>query len=65
MPEHLLHRAQVGAPLEQVGRERVAQQVWMDALGLEPRLLRQLAQDQEGPALVRAPPRAFRNRSGR
>ena len=31
MPEHLLHRAQVGAALEQVRRERVPEQVRVDA----------------------------------
>ena len=36
VPEHLLDAAQVGAALEQVGRERVAQQVGVDAPGLEP-----------------------------
>ena len=30
--EHLLHRAQVGAALEQVGREAVAQRVGRDPL---------------------------------
>src|SRR3954470_1236257 len=45
--EHLLHRAQVGAPLEQVRRERVAQQMGMDAPRLEPGLLRQPAQHEE------------------
>ena len=34
--EHLLDAAQVGAALEQVGREGVAQQVRVDAAGLEP-----------------------------
>ena len=48
VPEHLLHGAEIGAPLEQMRRERVAEQVRMDAFGLEPGLLRELAQDQEG-----------------
>ena len=48
MAEHLLDRAQVGAALEEVGRERVAQQVRMDALGIEAGPLGELAQDQEG-----------------
>ena len=47
MPEHFLDRAQVGASLEQVRRERVAQEVGMDALGLEPGLVGQAAQDEE------------------
>ena len=45
--EHLLDAAQVGAALEQVRRERVAQQVRVDALGLEAGLLGEPAQDQE------------------
>ena len=45
--EHLLDAAQVGAALEQVGRERVAQQVRVDALGLEPGLRGEAPQDQE------------------
>ena len=47
MPEHLLDRTQVGAALEQVGRERVAQQVRVDARRLEAGLLGQPAEDQE------------------
>ncbi len=43
VPEHLLHAAQVGAALEQVRRERVAQEVRVHALRLEPRLRRELA----------------------
>ena len=46
--EHLLDAAQVGAALEQVGRERVAQQVGVDAARLEPGDRGQPAQDQEG-----------------
>ena len=47
MAEHLLDAAQVGAALEQVCRERVAEQVRVHALGLEPRLPGEPAQDQE------------------
>jgi hypothetical protein len=47
MTEHLLNTSEVGAALEQVRGERVPQQVGMDPLGLEPRLRRQPAQDQE------------------
>ena len=47
MPEHLLDGAQVGASLEQVRRERVAQEVGVDALGLEPCLVGEAAQDEE------------------
>ena len=32
VPEHALHGAKVGATLEQVGRERVAQHVGRDAI---------------------------------
>jgi hypothetical protein len=47
MPEHFLNRPKVGASLEQVGREGVAQEVRMDALGLESGLPGQTAQDDE------------------
>src|SRR5918994_4405206 len=46
--QHLLNAPQVGAALEQVRRERVAQQVGVDALGVEPGLRREASQDQEG-----------------
>src|SRR5215203_4396613 len=46
--EHLLHRAQIGTALEQVRRERVAEQVRVDTLRVEARLPGQLAEDQEG-----------------
>ncbi len=48
MAEHLLHGAQVGASLEQMGRKRVAQEMGVDALRVEPRALGELAEDQEG-----------------
>ena len=48
VPEHLLHAAEVCAPFEQMGGERMAQDVGVDALGVQPRLFRQLPQDQEG-----------------
>src|SRR5690242_16315492 len=47
MSEHFLDRPQVGASLEQVCRERVAQEVRVDALGLEPGLRGQPTQDEE------------------
>ena len=47
MSQHFLNGSEVGAPLQQVGGEGVAQEVGVDALRLEPRLLGQLAQDQE------------------
>ena len=46
--EHLLDAAQVGAALEQVGGERVAQEVRMHAAGLEARAVGELAQDEKG-----------------
>ena len=58
MAEHLLHRAEVGAALEQVRRERVAEQVRVNPLGLEPGLLGELAQDQERARAGRARRRA-------
>ena len=45
--EHLLHRAEVGAALEEVRRERVAEEVRVDATRLEPGAVGELAQDQE------------------
>ena len=38
VPEQLLHRAQVGAPFEQVGRERMAKRVWMQCLAVWQRM---------------------------
>ena len=63
--EHLLHAAQVGAALEQVGRERVAEQMGVDALGLEAGLGRELRRIRKAPARVSGPPCAFRKSSGR
>ena len=48
VPQHLLDGAQVGAALEQVGRERMAQKVRMHALRLEPGLGGKASQDQKG-----------------
>ena len=47
VPEHLLHAAQVGSALEQVGRERVPEEVRVDALGLEPCLRGEPADDEK------------------
>src|SRR6185437_6269357 len=47
MSEHLLDRAQVGTSLEQVRGERVAQEMGVDPLGLEPGLRGELAQDEK------------------
>src|SRR6476619_4232833 len=47
MSEHFLNCPQVGASLEQVRGERVAQEVRVDALGLEPCLVGEAAQDEE------------------
>ena len=48
MSQHFLNGSEVGASLQQVGGEGVAQEMRVDALRFEPRLLGQLAQDQEG-----------------
>jgi hypothetical protein len=48
MSEHFLNRTEIGASLEEVGRERVAQQVGVDALRVEAGLLGEAPQDQEG-----------------
>jgi len=53
--EHLLDGAQVGASLQQVRGERVAQEVRMDAPRLEARALGELAQDQEGSCACERP----------
>src|SRR5688572_25165782 len=47
--EHLLDAAQVGAALEQVRRERVAEQMRVHAVRVEPGFLGQAAEDQERP----------------
>ena len=47
--EHLLDAAEVGAALEQVGRERVAQQVRVHPPWLEAGVLGESAQQQERP----------------
>src|SRR5438067_7125792 len=47
MTQHLLHRTEVGASLEQVRRERMAQQVRVDPFRLERRGGREPAEDQE------------------
>jgi hypothetical protein len=48
MTEHFLNTSQVGAALEQMRRERVPQEVRVDALGLEPGALGESPEDQEG-----------------
>src|SRR5205807_8968254 len=48
VPEHFLDGAQVGAPLQEMRRERMAEQVRVDAFGLEPCRGGEPAQDQEG-----------------
>ena len=47
VPQHLLHRAEVGSALEQVRRERVAEEMRMDATGLEAGPFGELPQDEE------------------
>ena len=56
VPEHLLDGAQVGAPLEEVRGERVAQEGRVDALRLEPGLRGQSAQDEENAGAGKWPP---------
>jgi len=48
MAEHLLDAAQVGAALQKVGREGVAEEMRGDALRLQPGLGREAAEDEEG-----------------
>ena len=64
MAEHLLDAAQVGAALEQMRRERVAEQVRVDALRLEPAFIASLRRMRNAPARVSAPPWALRKISG-
>src|SRR6187431_1870562 len=45
--QHLLHRAQVGTPFEQVRGEGMAQQMGVDARRIEARLGGQAAQDEK------------------
>jgi hypothetical protein len=47
MSEHFLNRAEVGAALEQMRRERMAQQVRVHARRVEAGLLRPAPEDQE------------------
>jgi hypothetical protein len=47
MSEHFLNRAEVGAALEQVRRERMAQQVRVHARRVEAGLFRPAPEDQE------------------
>ena len=47
VPQHLLHRAEVGAAFEEVGRERVAEEVRVHSTRLEAGPVGQLAEDEE------------------
>src|SRR5207247_7840373 len=47
--EHLLHAAQVGAALEQMRGERMAQEMGVDPCGVEAGLGRQAAEDEKCP----------------
>ncbi len=47
VPQHLLHRAEVGAALEEVGRERVPEEVRVHTTWLEAGPVGQLAEDEE------------------
>src|SRR5581483_8520970 len=49
MSEHFLNGAEVGASLEQVRRERVAEEMGVDALRLQAGRSGQAAQDEEDP----------------
>ena len=55
VPEHLLDRAQIGSALEQMCRERMAEEVRMDATGLETGTVGELAEDQEGAGTRQGP----------
>jgi hypothetical protein len=48
MSEHFLNTSQVGAALEQMRRERVPEEVRVDALGLEAGALGEAPEDQKG-----------------
>jgi hypothetical protein len=47
MTQHLLHGAEIRSALEEMRRERVAEEVWVDATRLETSTVGQLPQDQE------------------
>ena len=47
VPQHLLNRPEIGSALEQMCREGVAQQMRMDALGLETGRCCEASQDEE------------------
>ena len=48
MSEHFLNGSQVCSSLEEVSRKRVAEEVRMHALGVEPGLFGQFAENQKG-----------------
>lgn len=47
MPEHLLDAPKIRASFEEMGRERVTEQVRVDATGLEPSLLSEPTENEE------------------
>jgi hypothetical protein len=47
MAEHLLDAPEVGAALEQMGRERVSKQMWVHASRLEPCTLGEPSEDEK------------------
>src|ERR1051325_7557170 len=47
MAEHFLHRPEVGASLQEMRGERVAQEMWMDALRVQAGLRCEPPEDQE------------------
>ena len=56
MTEHLLNTSEVGAALEQMGGERVPEEMGVNPLRLEPRLRREPPQDQERAGPRQRPP---------
>jgi hypothetical protein len=56
MSEHFLNGSQVCSSLEEMRSKRVAEQMRVDAAGVEARLLGELAEDQEGPGPCQGAP---------
>jgi hypothetical protein len=64
MSEHFLNRSQVCSSLAKVGRKRMSEEVWMDAVGVEAGFLGQLAEDQEGARACQRPPAGVQEQLG-
>jgi hypothetical protein len=47
--EHFLDGAEVGTSLQEMGGKRMSQQMWMDALRLQPRFAGEPPEDEEDP----------------